>query len=130
MPSPLYISDLDGTLLTTSAELAPSCREGLRGLLEEGMVFTVASARSHFSIRQIIGDLPITLPVVNFNGAFLTDLQSGRHEIVNAIDRPVAEEILAVLPDFGCAPFLSTYNGEEDRGYYDKVENGGMEWYV
>ncbi len=128
-PAPLYISDLDGTLLTANAELAPSCRDGLRGLLEDGLVFTIASARSHFSIRQIVGDLPITLPVVNFNGAFLTDLESGRHELVNAIERPVVEEILRLIPEFGCLPFLSAYNGEKDLVYWEKCVNEGMEWH-
>lgn len=126
----LYVSDLDGTLLDRNARLAEGCRGGLRELLEGGLEFTVASARSVFSIRQILGDLPLKLPVVSFNGAFISDLTTGGHEVVNAIDRSIAGEIFDALPRFGCVPFISTFDGREDRVYYDRVINDGMRWYL
>ena len=35
-------------------------------------------------------DLPFTLPIIEFNGAFLSEYRTGRHEIVNAIPAPIA----------------------------------------
>lgn len=126
----LYVSDLDGTLLDRTGALAEGCRSGLKELLEGGLEFTVASARSVFSMQQILGDLPLKLPVVCFNGAFISDLATGGHEVVNAIDPEVAGEIFDALPRFGCVPFLSTFDGKEDRVYYDSVINDGMRWYL
>ena len=129
-PPSLYISDLDGTLLRKDGKLDSGCRKDLRTLIESGLPFSVASARSMFSIKQILGDLPIDLPVVNFNGAFLSDYKTGRHVVVNAISPLVSQEIYDLLPKFRCVPFLSTFNGTDDRVYYNQIINDGMEWYL
>ena len=129
MPNTLYISDLDGTLLDNSARLADRCRTTLCELLADGLPFTVASARSLSSIAMMLKGVPITLPVVEFNGAFLSDLATGRHEIVNGIDRTIVEDLHELLPRFGVAPFISTFDGTVDRLFYKDVLNGGMEWY-
>ena len=127
----LYISDLDGTLLGPDGWLREECREGLHSLLSDGLHFTVASARSMFSIRQILRDLPIRLPIVNFNGAYLSDFATGRHTMVNAIEPTIAEEIYDLLGDpYDFVPFISTYDGTADRLYYNEVRNEGMQWYV
>ncbi len=55
----LYVSDLDGTLLQSDATLSARSQDILRGLLDDGMTFTIATARSAFSVRQILGDLPL-----------------------------------------------------------------------
>ena len=44
--SSVYISDLNGTLLRNDATLSDFAEENLRDLLAEGLLFTVASARS------------------------------------------------------------------------------------
>src|SRR5687768_12846584 len=111
MPNTLYISDLDGTLLDNSARLADRCRGTLCELLADGLTFTVASARSVSSIATMLKGVPITLPVVEFNGAFLSDLATGRHEIVNGIDRAIVEDLHELLPRFNVAPFVSTFDG-------------------
>src|SRR5690554_6856541 len=82
----LYISDLDGTLLNGQAELSPVSRNLLKEMIADGLCFTVASARSVYSISQMLKGLSLNLPVIEFNGAFISDLETGRHDIVNAID--------------------------------------------
>ncbi len=64
----LYISDLDGTLLGDDAELSPLTLATLHDLLLDGLLFTVASARSSASIRRVLRGLPLRLPVIEFNG--------------------------------------------------------------
>ena len=46
----LYISDLDGTLLTNDARLSEFSRAVLRELIADGLSFSVASARSVVSM--------------------------------------------------------------------------------
>ncbi|MCB1670780.1 MAG: HAD family hydrolase [Gammaproteobacteria bacterium] len=125
----LYVSDLDGTLLNSNAELSKFSKDLLNELLSDGMTFTVASARSISSIRQMLEGLALSLPVIEFNGAFISDLQSGRHEFINAIDSALAPELYQVMSARGCGPFVSTYNGIEDCLYHPEPHNGGSHWY-
>ena len=125
----LYISDLDGTLLDAGGALSDRTRTGLLQLLERGVPFTVASARSHFSISKLFGDLPLTLPIIEFKGAFLTDYASGEHLEINALRNDLAFEIFDLILEAGQRPFVSSYNGREDCLHYDILSNPGMVWY-
>jgi Cof subfamily protein (haloacid dehalogenase superfamily) len=126
----LYISDLDGTLLTNEATLSGFSKSVLADLLREGLPFTVASARSVVSMRIMLDGLPLALPVIAFNGAFLSDLETGRHAVIRDIERDVAEDIFHLVHEQGCVPFVSTYDGTEDRVYYRDIVNDGMRWYL
>lgn len=126
----LYVSDLDGTLLRNDGTLSGNSRAALQQLLSEGVAFSVASARSVVSIRQILNGLQLSLPVIEFNGAFLSDLQSGHHEIVNSIERDVVQELYFLINRFSRSPFISTFNGKSDCLYYGKTSNEGERYYV
>jgi len=128
--SVFYVTDLDGTLLNDNAALSEFTRSELKALLADGLPFSVASARSVVAIRKLLAGLPITLPVVESNGAFVSDLATGRHEIINAHAPDVAEGVFEILTRFPCAPLLFTFDGREDRVYYDELTNDGMRWYV
>jgi Cof subfamily protein (haloacid dehalogenase superfamily) len=128
--STLYISDLDGTLLTNEATLSEFSRTTLQDLLQDGLPFSVASARSVVAMRMILEGLNLRLPVVEFNGAFLSDLETGRHEIINAVESQVVDDLYGLIVKSGCTPFVSTFNGTEDCVYYCEVVNGGMHWYL
>lgn len=126
----LYVSDLDGTLVRDDLKLSESARHELGALLGEGVLFTVASARSVTSIRAILGDVPFTLPVIEFNGAFLSDYRTGRHEVVNAIPAPLARTVFDVLVEHGCEPYLSSFDGTRDLVSYRRIANEGMAAYI
>ena len=126
----IYVSDLDGTLLRNDATLSPFSRSHLVQLLNDGLAFTVASARSVVSMQAILGDLPVRLPVVAANGAFLSDLSTGRHEIVNAVDPEIVSDLFEVLSESAGPPILCTFDGREERVYYSSVQNEGMAWYI
>ena len=128
--SALYVSDLDGTLLDDEARLSDFARQSLAVMLREGLPFTVATARSIFSLRQILGDLPLGLPVVEFNGAFITDFRSGEHLRIQSMSLDVATGICAMLPPRGMAPFISRFDGDGDRLLHGDILNEGMEWYM
>jgi hydroxymethylpyrimidine pyrophosphatase-like HAD family hydrolase len=125
----LYITDLDGTLIRDDLTLSPEARTDLCALLAEGAPITVASARSVTSIRAILGDIPFSLPIVEFNGAFLSAYRTGRHEIVNAITAPLAREVFEAIRAGGCTPYVSAFDGERDLVLYDDITNEGMAAY-
>jgi len=126
----LYVSDLDGTLLNRDAELSPTTREGLARLLEHGLQFTVASARHIVSIRSILAGLPLKLPVISSNGAYLSDALTGRHELVNAMDPALAQALHALVQTHGFAPFVLTHSPKGDQLYYERIDNEGQRRFV
>lgn len=128
--STLFVSDLDGTLLRGDGTLSKASRSALQRLLEDGLVFSVASARSVVSMRPILDGLRFSLPVIGFNGAYVSDLATGRHEIVNSLDAEAARDIFSLLKRFGRFPFVSTFNGEAECLYYERTTNEGEHYYV
>ena len=69
----LYISDLDGTLLNSKASLSDDTRETINRLVEQGMFFTYATARSAISSKNVTEGLNLKLPIIIYNGTFIMD---------------------------------------------------------
>ena len=128
--SKLYVSDLDGTLLANDGLISDFALRELQRLIDGGLEFTVASARSVISMRECLRGLRLNLPVINFDGAYISDLLSGRHRVIEAHDREVVEAIYELMTGRGRHPFVSFHDGERDRSFYKEVWNDGMEWYI
>ena len=128
----LYVSDMDGTLLRTDGSLSPYSRRTLNRLIHEGLRFTVASARGCGPIRLALDGMRVALPVINQNGAFVSDLASGRHLAVHALPRHIAGDLWSLLDEAGCSPFLMTFDGALDRLYFNDglLRNDGMRGFL
>lgn len=130
-PQHLYISDLDGTLLSPKGDLSVYSEKQLIKMLGEGLPFTVATARSLVSIQILLKALPITLPVIHFNGAMISDMKSGHHHFVLAFDATLAQRVSEFVSEkLGHRPFVSSFDGQEDHLSYESTPNLGYEWYV
>ena len=66
----LYVSDLDGTLLNSDVKISENSKNIINSLIEKGMKFTVATARSLVSASDKIEGLNLKLPVVVYKGTF------------------------------------------------------------
>lgn len=130
MPAKLYVSDLDGTLLQDDATLSAHCRRSLLDLLDRDVPFTVASARSLSSMRHILQGIPLRLPIIEFNGAFLSDLATGEHLWVNDLRQPTLGRVFETLCSHGHTPFVSTFDGDQDWLYAPPATHAGMQWYI
>ena len=60
----LFVSGLDGVLLTGEDVLTPNSRIRLNRMIDDGMRFTLATMRAPASVRETAGDLRFRLPVV------------------------------------------------------------------
>jgi Cof subfamily protein (haloacid dehalogenase superfamily) len=126
----LFVSDLDGTLADREARLSPFTRSRLRALLEAGLPFTVASARSVHTLAPILEGLPLRLPVVEFNGAFITDLKTRTPLVCHALEPHVAEATIRAALAQGLPPFVSTFTRGQQHLYPPLVlANAGIAWY-
>lgn len=126
----LFVSDFDGTLADREAKLTPFTRSRLRALLDAGLAFTVASARSVHTLGPILDGLPLRLPVVEFNGAFITDLKTRSPLVCHALAPHVAEATLRAALSGGLPPFVSTFTQGQQRLYPPLVlTNAGLAWY-
>jgi Cof subfamily protein (haloacid dehalogenase superfamily) len=125
----LFVSDMDGTLLGSGSVLSDYSRRTLTELLDAGVRFTVASGRAWAEITPILKDLPLRLPVIACNGAFLTDYATGRHWVINHLDKALAEAIYKHILDEGLLPFILTHHEGEDRLYWERLINTEMQWY-
>jgi len=128
--SRLFVSDLDGTLADREAKLSPFTRKSLRALLDAGLPFTVASARSVHTLGPILEGLPLRLPVVEFNGAFITDLKTRVPIVCHALEPHVAEATIRAALELGVPPFVSTFAHSQQQLYPPLVlANAGIAWY-
>ena len=128
----LYVSDLDGTLLRSDATLSATARDGLNQLLDAGLAFTVATARSAPAIRALLAGVRLTLPVIEVNGAFISDVISGRHVRRCLLAVEVAGAAVRALLEASLEPILTSWDGVDDHVYYGQGAqlNRGNAWYV
>ena len=75
----LYVTDLDGTLMKNDETLSAYTVQTINELIEKGMAFTYATARSIESAVPITGGLKMKLPAITRNGAVLADNTTGKH---------------------------------------------------
>ncbi|NEC88393.1 HAD hydrolase family protein [Streptomyces sp. SID12501] len=126
----LHVLDLDGTLLRSDATLGAYARDGLNALLDAGTSLTVASARSAVAIRSLLAGVRLTLPVIELNGAFLTDLASTRHLAHRTLGPDTATAALDALTQLGAEPVLTTWDGTHDRVLHGPCSNSATAWYA
>ena len=74
----LLLSDLDGTLLTSSRSISPENLAALRYFMENGGRFSVATGRSKPAMEHFLEHLTINAPAVIYNGAVVYDFEAGR----------------------------------------------------
>jgi 5-amino-6-(5-phospho-D-ribitylamino)uracil phosphatase len=128
--SRLFVSDFDGTLGDREARLSPFARQSLIQLIRAGLPFSIATARSVHTLAPILDGVPLTLPVVEFNGAFITDLKTRQPLVCHALEAHVAEATMGWAVSSRLPPFVSTFARGRQHLYPPLVlENAGIAWY-
>lgn len=117
----LYVSDLDGTLLNPGQKISPfTCRE-LQALMEKGLHFTYATARSLHTARKVTAGFTPSLPLIVYNGAFMADNRTGTLIRGNFFEKAEAEGILQTLLSAGVQPIVYGIRGEQEKMTYVHV---------
>ena len=119
---------MDGTLLDEEGCLSNASKESLLKLIELDVLFTVASARSVQSIQRLLKDIPLKLPIVAFNGAYISDFKTGQHYIINSIEKKLAHSLFELLTPYGVLSSLHT-NGQ-DALFHSGILSTGTTDYI
>ena len=111
----LYVSDLDGTLLSREARIPAYSIERLNRMIEAGMTFTFATARTAQSARAAVEGLCLRTPAILYGGGLIYDYAS--HETLRAVlfEKEVKEYVLSVLLTYGIQPFVYGASAEGTR---------------
>lgn len=127
----LYVSDLDGTLLNSRDRISPVSIRIINDLIDRGMLFTYATARSLVSASVVTEGLSVNIPVIVYNGAFI--MQAGTGEILaqESISKEGMEKVTDVLGRHGISPLVYSFiDGVEKVSWITAKENEGIRRYL
>lgn len=126
----LFVSDLDGTLLTSKQTLSDNTKQTVNDLISKGISFTFATARSLTTAKEVTQGLDWKLPVIVYNGAFIQAYKSGDSVLASTFSAYEKEDILALHLFYDLHPRVyALHNGVERFSYEaDKVSLGTREY--
>lgn len=127
----LYVSDLDGTLAGPDERLSSKTVRIINSLIDNGLAFTIATARSLTSAAEIIAPLHLRLPVILNNGAFIYHPLKKRNIAANFLSPAAVERLVADCRRHGVSPTLHLLSGEgKMRVYYREAIHPGEKQYI
>ena len=118
---------MDGTLLQSNGTLSDYAKQKINEFYENGILFSVATARSMVTAAPLLQGVRFSVPIVLMNGVFVYDTERGTavkyHEIVeSAIDK-----ILNAFFQYSMHPFMFLYGDDGKLSIkYTEFENEGM----
>jgi HAD superfamily hydrolase (TIGR01484 family) len=121
-------TDLDGTFLNTESKLSNRTREVLIKLLDNGLLFTVSTLRSIEAIKPLFDGINLNLPVIELNGAFITNFVTKEKLVFNDILGTIKNELIGIIENSGSSPVILSH-GKKDNLYFKEILNEGMAWY-
>lgn len=102
----LYISDLDGTLLNSSCQISQNTVNTLNLLIDKGINFTVATARTSETVRLLTKGLRINAPAILMNGVAIYDLKEEKYLSYELLPKSSLDSFFDVISQYGSWGFL------------------------
>lgn len=109
----LYISDLDGTLLDADKKITDETSEILNQMIENGIYFTFATARTSASALKITSNLHINVPCILMNGVSIYDIHQQKYLKNEYLTEEKSAEISYLLDSYRQDGFM--YKISEDK---------------
>lgn len=126
---PLIVCDLDGTLLRPDGTASEFTRDALGHLIAAGTDLTIATARGVPSIRTLLAGVELPLPVVELNGAYISDPSTGHHLVHHTLDTETAVAVVDALVAEGIEPTLTSWDGTADHVDFGALGNESTRWF-
>ena len=122
----LYISDLDGTLLQPSVELSRTTIHILNECIRQGMLFSVATARSIASVVPILRDVNVTVPIILMNGVCIYDLTKKEYIKIETLPKSSILKLMAVIREYNLKGFAYTIKNGVMSTYYEDLSTPAL----
>lgn len=126
----LFLSDLDGTFLNSKGKISPRSAEIINRLTDNGVLFTVATARTYATVLEMFKNIKLPCPLVLMNGVTIFD--PIKKEIIssNSIPTELGNKILREFRIRNIEPMLYFQQGETLEIYYSQLSNDYQREYV
>lgn len=111
----LYVTDLDGTLLNSKSAINSYTIETINQLVEKGMLFTYATARSLVSASVVTKGLSTKIPVIAYNGTFIFQADTGAIIAEEKFESSDIAYIISMLNTYNISPLVYSFI-EETKG--------------
>lgn len=127
----LYVTDLDGTLFTDDEKISLRSVRILNNLIDRGLLFTVATARSFVSAKKKIAELDLKIPAIFYNGTFIYDPVQSQYIVKHFLSGDSVEGILRINEKYDSEPLVHAINENgEAKIYYKGISNQAQKSYV
>ena len=126
----LYLSDLDGTLLQPDATVSDFTRSVLNRVADENIHFSVATARTAATVRQILAGVAISAPVILMNGACVYDLKTDRYIKAEDIGEQGRSVLFDALERRQMSGFVYTIDNNRLETFYEQLDNPAARAFV
>ncbi len=126
MNKTIYISDLDGTLLSSKRQISEQSKKLLNELIDnQGLHFSVATARTPATVEHLLCEVHIKEPIVVMNGVALYDLQKHEYSKVEYIEPQVSKSVIEKLGEWIKQGFIYTIDNHRLTVHYNQLEEKG-----
>ncbi len=119
----LYITDLDGTMLTSDGKLSDFSANIVSKLIEKGVLFSVATARTAATVVDMFKDTGLNTPIALMNGVCIYDSLAKRNVLTHSIDKETAVQVLSVYASANKHPMLYFDKGDYLEIVYTEIDN-------
>lgn len=127
----LYITDLDGTLLNSKDTLSEYTINTINELVNNGICFSYATARSLSSAKVVTKGLVLNNPVIIYNGTFIINPNTNEKLFSIFFNEQEKETVKNYLNGKSIYPLVYGYvNGEEKVSWIKSKENSGIKNYI
>ena len=127
----LYVTDLDGTLLNKQDRVSPFSVRVINELVDKGLLFTYATARSLVSASRVTEGLSTKIPVIAYNGAFIFQPSTGEILSSEGFTDEERSRVKEVLNQYRITPLVYSFiSGTERVSWIPHYENDGIRRYL
>ncbi len=122
----VYISDLDGTLLTPDRALGERSRDAIQRFVAAGGQFTVATGRGLRSTAALLEGITLPLDIIVNNGALTADLGTGRATRVLSMQGDVALRVYREALELSLKPVAYALGPADEPLMFHAPEPDGI----
>lgn len=123
----LYVTDLDGTLLNKDEQISDFTISAINTLVENGLLFSFATARSYVTAGKLTARLTANFPVILYNGAFIMDNKGEKILKTNLIADDLRYEIMNTLTEADVYPLVYHYMDKQEKiSFMESKANADM----